>query len=75
MRAFKRHLAVSLRRLVLQLRKMIHADVWAWRQEAHRCARADHFLTTPPNSKSYDPIFDFFFPEDAPILFGQVLKS
>ena len=53
---------VSLRRLVLQLRKMIHTDVWAWRPETHRRARADHILTLhPPNSKSYEPIFDFFF--------------
>ena len=51
---------VSLRRLVLQLQKIIHTDVWAWRSETHRRARDDNILTLPPHSKSYEPIFDFF---------------
>ena len=46
-------------------------DVWAWRQEARRCARAERFLNLhSSNSKSYKSISDFFS-EDAPLIFGQ----
>ena len=57
-------------------RKMIRTDVWSSRQEAHRRARADRFLTLhPSNSKRYEPNFVFFFSENVPIISGQVLKS
>ena len=35
---------VSLRRLVSRLQKIIHTDVWAWRQEARQYTRAESFF-------------------------------
>ena len=76
MRAFKRRLARLTATLSLQLRKMVHSDVWAWPPETRRRAWADHLLNLhPTNSKNYEPIFDFFFQKMRRLFLVRYLKA